>query len=103
MYQVNIDILEAQRPRVERFFSTGSLHISVGMTPCENCIDGNALVKVMREEWEPAAELDPFANWNEPEGYKGFLLRLYAYYDKYKAEKNPLDETSGFNTIQTRC
>jgi hypothetical protein len=99
MNQVNIDILEAQRPRVQKFFDTGSLNISVGMTPCETCIDGNALVKVMREAWEPTAELDPYANWNEPNGYRGFLSRLYAYYEAFRAEKNPQDKTSGFNTI----
>jgi hypothetical protein len=86
MNQLNIAILEAQRPRVENFFSTGSLRIAVGMSPCEDCIDGNALIKVMREEFQPDANLDPFANWNEPEGYKGFLSRLYAYYDNWKVE-----------------
>jgi hypothetical protein len=100
MNQVNITILEEQRPRVQKFFNTGSLRIAVGMSPCEDCIDGNALVRVMREEWEPSAELDPFANWNTPEGYKGFLSRLYAHYDAFQAKNNPPNETEGFNTIQ---
>lgn len=103
MNQQNIDILEAQRPRVELFFKTGSLNISVGMSPCEYCIDGSALVQVMRQEFEPGADLNPYANWNEPEGYKGFLSRLYAHYDAWKAE-NEIKKATGksglHNTIR---
>lgn len=97
MNQQNIAILEQQRPRVELFFKTGSLHISVGMNPCDHCIDGSVLVQVMRQEFEPLADLNPYANWNEPEGYKGFLSRLYAYYDAWKYE-NEIKKTRGDET-----
>lgn len=101
MQQHNIEILEQQRPRVEQFFKTGSLNIAVGMSPCEHCIDGNALVQVMRKEFEPHADLNPYANWNDPDGYKGFLSRLYTHYDTWKAEnEKKLVDTSLRNTIE---
>jgi hypothetical protein len=100
MRQQNIDILEAQRPRVELFFNTGSLHIAVGMNACDHCIDGGALVQVMRQEFEPSADLNPYAGWNEPDGYKGFFSRLYAHYDAWKA-KNPSGDTNGLCTNQS--
>lgn len=88
MNQQSIDILEQQRPRVELFFNTGSLvlpALTMGSNLCEKCIDVEALVKVMRE-WEQAANLNPYAEWDAPDGYKGFLSRLYAHYDKWKFE-----------------
>jgi hypothetical protein len=101
MNQQNIAILEAQRPRVEYFFKSGSLILSNSMAsaPCEKCIDTIALVRIMREEFEPGANINEYADWDEPQGYAGFLSRLYAHYDAYK-KNNPSDETEGFNTIQ---
>lgn len=100
MNQQNIEILEQQRPRVELFFKTGSLVLSVfsmGGPPCNHCIDVDALVKVMREEWEPAANLNPYTSWDEPDGYKGFLSRLFAFYDAWKYE-NEIKKTRGDET-----
>lgn len=104
MNQQNIEILEAQRPKVELFFRSGSLVLSVltmSGPPCDNCIDVEALVKVMRETWEPSANLNPYADWLENDGYKGFLSRLYAYYDAWKYEseiKKPGATKPGLNT-----
>lgn len=89
MKEQNIEILEQQRPRVELFFKSGSLvlpALTMGGNLCEKCIDVEALVKVMREEWEPAANLNPYAEWDDETGYKGFLSRLYGYYDAWKIE-----------------
>lgn len=100
MNQQNILILEQQRPRVELFFKTGSLVLSVfsmGGPPCNNCIDVEALVRVMRTEFEVGANLNPYASWDEPDGYKGFLSRLFAHYDAYKYESE-IKKTRGDET-----
>ena len=82
----SIEILERERPKVELFFRSGSLHLAVEMSnPCERCIDVKALVQVMRH-FEQGADLNPHAEWDEESGYKGFLGRLYAHYDRWKFE-----------------
>lgn len=95
----NIEILEQMRPRVELFFRTGSLVLPGGLGGplCEKCIDTVALIQVMRQEFEPGADLNPHAEWDDETGYKGFLSRLYAHYDRWKAEQveqKKLAETS---------
>jgi hypothetical protein len=106
MKQSNIEILEQQRPRVELFFRTGSLVLSADAphsNSCERCIDTVALVRVMREEFEPGANLNPFEQWEMPDGYKGFLSRLFCHYDRWAAdqvEQKSRWQTGSLNTIR---
>lgn len=102
MKEQSITILERERPKVEMFFRSGSLVLNAndlpGATLCEKCIDVPALIAIMRAEFEPAANLNPYTDWLEDDGYKGFLMRLYAHYDTWKENENAPGETEALCT-----